>query len=164
MEITNEQLAALRTALGLADDADLDAIIAAVEALTTEEATATAGAPQVAAAAADSVVSIDREAFATLQREASLGREAHERQQREDRERVVDAAIDAGKIPPGRREHWLTLMSRDEEGTRQTLASIPAETVVSLSETGHNVAPEGTDNNDNLGWFDSAPTAPNKEG
>lgn len=166
VEITNEQLAALRTALGLADDADLDAIIAAVEALATaaEEAAATASTSQVAAAAADSVVSIDREAFATLQREASLGREAHERQQREDRERVVDAAIDAGKIPPGRREHWLTLMSRDEEGTRQTLASIPAETVVSLSETGHNVAPEGTDNNENLGWFDSAPTAPNKEG
>lgn len=162
VEITNEQLAALRTALGLADDADLDAIIAAVEALTTEAATA--GAPQTAAAAAASVVSVDRDAFATLQREAALGREAHERQQREDRERIVDLAIDAGKIPPARRDHWLTLMSADEAGTRQTLDSIPAETVVSLSETGHNVAPEGATANDNLGWFDSAPTAPNKEG
>lgn len=163
VEITNEQLAALRTALGLADDADIDAIIAAVQALVDSESDDQANASTVAAAAAASVVSVDREAFASLQRDAALGRAAAERQQREDRERCVDAAIDKGKIPPARREHWLSLMAADEAGTRQTLDSIPAETVVSLSEAGHNVAPEGA-TTDNLGWFDSAPTAPNKEG
>lgn len=169
VEITDEQLAALRTALELADDADLEAIIAAAKKVVADlhEAEDNAaddgsGDSGTVAAAAASVVSVDREAFADLQREAALGRAAHERQQREDRERVVDAAIGDGKIPPARREHWLTLLSADETGTRQTLEAIPAETVVSLSESGHNVAPEGT-NDDNLGWFDSAPTASNKE-
>lgn len=163
VEITNEQLAALRTALGLDDDADIDAIIAAVEKAVAAAADAAAASDgQVAAAAADSVVTIEREAFASLQREAALGRQAHERQEREDRERVVDEAIAAGKIPPARRDHWLTLMSADEEGTTKVLKDIPAETVVSLSEVGHNVNPdEGA--GDDLGWFNSAPAAPKED-
>lgn len=184
VEITNEQLAALRTALGLADDADLAAIIAAVQALTAVRGTlgledtasvedivaaiealaSSAGdqSSQTAAAAAGSVVSLDREAFAAMQREAALGRAAHERQQREDRERTIDQAIAKGKIPPARRDHWLALLAADPKGTADTLKAIPDETVVSLSEIGHTVSPDGA--NEDLSWFGTAPTASNKEG
>lgn len=183
MEITNEQLAALRTALGLADDADLAAIIAAVQALTAVRGTlgledtasvedivaaiealaSSAGdqSSQTAAAAAGSVVSVDREAFAAMQREAALGRAAHERQQREDRERTIDQAIAKGKIPPARRDHWLALLAADPKGTADTLKAIPDETVVSLSEIGHTVSPDGA--NEDLSWFGTAPTASNKK-
>lgn len=180
VEITNEDLAALRTALGLDDTADLAAIIAAVtETLAalraalgledTADGTAivaavealAAAAPEgtEVAAAAGSVVSIDREAFASLQRDAKLGRAAHERQESEAREKVVDDAIQLGKIPPSRRAHWLTLMSNDAKGTADTLAGIPNETAFPIAERGHSVTPEvSAAAGGDLGWFNTAPT------
>ncbi|MEJ9080763.1 phage protease [Gordonia malaquae] len=154
MTTFNEMIAALRTALGLEETADFAAIIAAVEALV-------AAAPEgtEVAAAAGSVVSIDREAFASLQRDAKLGRAAHERQESEAREKVVDDAIQLGKIPPSRRAHWLTLMSADPKGTADTLAGIPNETAFPIAERGHSVTPEvSAAAGGDTGWFNTAPT------
>lgn len=185
VEITNEQLAALRTALGLADDADIDTIIATVQTLvairtalsledtaTVEDIVAAvqalidAGAAGTTAAAArrlpDGVTTIDSEVLATLQANAALGRAAAERQEREDRERVVDAALSKGKITPARRGHYLKLMAADPKGTAELLDGLPDEIAVPISEIGHAAASESS--SEELDWFSAAPSAPSKKG
>lgn len=58
-------------------------------------------------------------------------------------EATVDAAIDNGKITPGRRKHWVSLIAADS-GMADVLASIPDETAVPLSEIGHSAAESDT--------------------
>lgn len=42
---------------------------------------------------------------------------------------VLDAAVTAGKIPPGRKEHYRRLLASDPVGTRKLLAELPADTI-----------------------------------
>ena len=58
-------------------------------------------------------------------------------------EATVDAAIDEGKITPGRRKHWVSLITADSR-MADVLASIPDETAVPLSEIGHSAAESDT--------------------
>ncbi|WP_054246391.1 phage protease [Rhodococcus opacus] len=143
LTLTDEQEISIREALGLAEDADADAIVTAVEDLATApegeaepEATASAATPSSVAAAAArlGLRVVDDEA---LEARLSRGDAAFERLEREDRERVVDAALANGKITPARRDHWLTLMSADREGTTAILEGLPKELAVPLSEVGH---------------------------
>jgi hypothetical protein len=60
-------------------------------------------------------------------------------------EAAVDDAIEKGKITPGRRKHWVELLSCDP-GIADVLASIPNETAVALSEIGHASAESDTQN------------------
>lgn len=64
-----------------------------------------------------------------------MGREARQEQINARRGGKVGDAIKAGKIPPARRAHYMTLMENDEEGTTQMLASLEAG-VVPVDETG----------------------------
>lgn len=122
----------LRQRLGLADDADEQAILTALdEALTPkqdtpapqpegEPATVAAGAPRLP----EGVTTIDETTLAELRAAAADGRAAREQQRTEERDRTIAAAIDAGKIPPARREHWEKAWAADPEGAKQTLASL----------------------------------------
>lgn len=140
LTLTDEQETSIREALGLAEDADAAAIVTAVEDLATTPEGDGGNAPAAAAASAPasaSVISIDREVLASLESRASRGDAAMARQEQEDRERIVDAALSVGKITPARRDHWLTLLSADREGTTAILDGLPKELAVPLSEVGH---------------------------
>lgn len=142
VDITDDQLKDLREALGLAEDAELDAIITAVEDLATapgnDAETDSEDTPASVAAKAKKfgLSVIDA---ATLEARLARGDAAHETLQRQHRERIVDAALSAGKIPAARGEFYLKLMEKDPEGTEQFLADLPDEAAVNLTETGHGV-------------------------
>lgn len=50
------------------------------------------------------------------------------------RDRLITAAVQEGKIPPARKDHWSKLYDADPEGTKTTLASMAA--VIPLGERG----------------------------
>ncbi|MGB0971355.1 MAG: hypothetical protein ACPGVG_10380, partial [Mycobacterium sp.] len=84
---------------------------------------------------------LDSEVAQRLTADAAAGREARDRQQAEDDARVVDAAIGKGKITPARREHFITLMASDREGTTTLLDKTLQESAVPLTELGHSTEP-----------------------
>lgn len=145
MELTDDQLTTLREALGLAEDAELDAIITAVEDL----ATAPGNDPESGSEDTPASVAAKAKKFglsvmdaATLDARLARGDQAYETLQCQHRERVVDAALSAGKIPAARGEFYLKLMEKDPEGTEQFLAGLPEEAAVNLTEKGHGVGSE----------------------
>ena len=84
---------------------------------------------------------IDPDMLRQLQSDAAEGRKAREDQVKARRQGVVEKAIKAGKIPPARKDHYLTLMERDEEGTTTMLASL-AENVIPVDEGGSQGDPD----------------------
>lgn len=61
----------------------------------------------------EGMVAIDEATLASLQADASAGRAARNEQVEAHRVAVVDAAINSGRIPPARREHWLAQLAID---------------------------------------------------
>lgn len=143
-------LGAVRSRLGLPDDADEAAVSAAVIAALDgqpdapdpnpdppkDPATDAGETPAAQAVAAsgpalpEGVVTIDRDTLASLRRDAELGAAAHERQRLADRDSEIQAAMDAGKFAPARRAHWVKAWEADPEGTKATLASLERGLVV----------------------------------
>lgn len=144
----------LRARLGLAEDADEAAIEAALEAAlpgegedgegegdddgTADSGTGTPTTTTVApaAVAASGVVAIDAATLADLRAKAERGDAAARRQEAQEREDLVAAAIEDGRIPPARRAHWLTSLDVDPEGSREQLASL-APGLIPVSPLGH---------------------------
>jgi hypothetical protein len=91
------------------------------------------GDPSLAASGAV----VDAETLAQLQRDAAAGREARAEQLRVERQNVVAAAVSDGRIPPTRRDHYLSLMERDDAGTREFLNSLTPGASVPVGEVGH---------------------------
>lgn len=83
----------------------------------------------------EGAVVLDKAQFEELKTAASQGAEARARQVREDRERYVDDAVKAGKFPPSRKDHYLSLLEKDEEGTKQFIDSLAAG-VIPVKENG----------------------------
>jgi hypothetical protein len=146
-------IAALRTALGvddsvLPDDATEEQINTAIaagpqtaEVEETEETEGdTVGEVPVAVAAQGAV--IDPEMLRQLQADAAAGREARAAQVLSERTQFVDTAVRAGKIPPARKGHYLSLLERDDAGTRDFINKLEAG-VVPLSEKGSSETDEG---------------------
>lgn len=140
VEITDEDFAALRAKLGLGDEAEIGDVLDALDEkpagdggqqTPAEDATA-AAAP---AAASAEVVSVDRATWDQVQADARLGRDARNEQVEARRAGKVDAAIAQGKIVPARREHWLTLMRHDEDGTTAVLDGL--QPVFGTAELGY---------------------------
>lgn len=140
-------LSAIRARLGLGDDADEAAVLAALDAKLptgpghTDDQVEGEPAQQPVAAATkpalpDGVVAIDAVMLEELRRNASLGAQAAERQRVSDRDRSINDAIAAGKIPPARKDHWTKLWEADADGTRDTLASLEAGLVVPVVAAG----------------------------
>ena len=73
---------------------------------------------------ASGVVTVERQAFEQLRADAAMGRAAREEQLREERESFLAAAVNAGKFPPARKDHFRKLWDADEEGTRKLVASL----------------------------------------
>lgn len=113
----------LRERLGIPADAQVDdeGILAAVD-------TALA-ARQESYTPPEGTVLMDASQLADLQAAAEEGRQARQQQVRAEREQLVDAAVNDGRIPPARRDHWLNLLEKDDEGGRQALASLAPGTI-----------------------------------
>ncbi|MFE3081783.1 head maturation protease, ClpP-related [Nocardia tengchongensis] len=135
----------LRQLLGVGADADDGALLNKVKAALTErdEALEEATKPQAAAKLPDGVVAIDAAVLATLQAQAGAGAAAAVRQADDDRNRLLDDAIRAGKIPPAARAAYETVLRNDLESGRALLASLAAGAIpVVGSEIGHDEATE----------------------
>ncbi|ORA62201.1 head maturation protease, ClpP-related [Mycobacteroides franklinii] len=143
--------------LGLGPDATDEEVLAELEKLTSTEQENTGddttaeggsvtegggesgvdGKELAAAAAKAGLVLMDPARVSKLESDAAAGAVARATQIAEAHAKVVDAAVAKGKITPPRRDHFLTLMKADPEGTTALLDSIPAETAVPLTEFGH---------------------------
>lgn len=134
----------LRQRLGIDADADEDTILAALDEALAERADDSEDTSAAAAAAAlpDGVVAIDAAQLEALQAAAHRGEAARARQESDDRVRMVDEAVRAGRIAPVRRQAWIDRLAADpEEAT--VLASL--EPVFPVGDPiGHDTSPSDT--------------------
>lgn len=131
--------AALRQRLGLADDAAEQAIYDALGipaetpaepvAASTETEPATPAAPAAPAAAQvpEGMVLVDAETWDATRTGAQQGAAVAASLATQRRDQVIQAAIDDGKFPPSRREHYQTAWDRDHEGTETLLTASVAD-------------------------------------
>ena len=105
---SDESTATLRQKLGIADGADEATILAALDEALDERSE-----PQNTISLPDGVVAIDAAQLSELRNAAELGRQAHERQERDGREALVNQAVQDGRIAPARREAWLNRLAAD---------------------------------------------------
>ena len=138
--------------LGLDAEADGDAISAAIATLadranTDPEPVEPSLDQAIQIAANADLATISTEALASLQAEARSGAEARAQQLRESDERVVDAAIGAGKIAPARRDHHIAALAADRDGHTAVLAALQPG-LVPITEKGHGVTAEITNEDD----------------
>lgn len=155
---SNEQeddmdLKEIRERLGLPEDASDEDILAALperseesesEEAPSEESGEESGdeqpsaeeeAAEPVAASAPGTVTMDAAEVAQLKAQAAAGASAAERQAREDRDRLIEAAVSDGKFPPARKEHWQKLYDKDPEGTKAAIASLESG-LVPVAEAG----------------------------
>ncbi len=141
---TAEQAAQLLDLLGLpADTTDPELILATLADLAAQAADTGEPKPSEVAAAAkrQGLDVIDADTLAALRRDAAEGRQIKAAAERQKVEDTVNDAVAKGKITPGRRGHWVDLISADP-GMADVLASVPAETAVPLTEIGHGIGSE----------------------
>jgi hypothetical protein len=166
---------ALREKLGLAEDASDEDVAAKLEDLNgrptpeqieqqvqtqadakVEEAVAAAREDErqkIAAASANGeTVTLDKASYEELKASADLGAKAHERLENSDREQYIAAAVQKGKFPPSRTEHYEALYKADPEGTRQLIDGL-AEGVVPVDERGIAAAADDSTTPETTGWF-----------
>lgn len=133
--VLNEtQLTNLRQKLGVADDADGDTIVAALEEALQEQATEeqpAAGKTTIP----EGMSLLDTATLDALREDATAGREARTEQQTAHRKGLVAAAMRDGRISAARREHWENALAADP-GAADTLASLTAG-LIPLEERGH---------------------------
>jgi hypothetical protein len=161
----------LREQLGLAEDAsdaDVTAKLAELNTRPTEEQVEQqvsekveeqlpeAVAAAVAAKAAksdDETVTLDKAAFEELKASAAKGAEAHDRLEQEAKETFLAAAVEKGKFPPSRVEHYGKRYDSDPEGTRAEVDAL-ADDVIPVTERGIAASSEAEDTNlTTTGWF-----------
>ncbi len=153
VEITDDQLATLRTALGLAADADLDAILAAAVAANAGEGEATEETADPAAPAEPTdtaqastgglpagVVAIDSGRLQALEADAAAFKAHLAKQRSAEIDQVLSSAISEGRITPANSAAWRETLTRDLDHGRTLLASMAANSAVPVTELGHATA------------------------
>lgn len=139
----------VRASLGLAENATQEEIMAAlVAALTSDEADTdeTEGTPEAGAQASTArlpkatkeaeAVMLDPDTLAQLQAQARLGVEAHNEMKKQRRDTVLAKAVEVGKIPPARVEHYARMYDADPDGTVELLNRM-AENAVPMDVLGY---------------------------
>jgi phage I-like protein len=157
----------LREQLGLAEDAsddDVTAKLAALNArpestdgLLTPEQVEEQKQEAVAAAIAaksddDETVKLDKQTFEDLKASAEAGKAAHTTLEHGKRDTFIAAAVEKGKFPPSRVEHYTKRYDSDPEGTRAEIEAL-AEGVVPVQEIGASTTEVDTDAPQTTGWF-----------
>lgn len=128
--LTDELWKRLSEALGLPEDADAETLVATVEDLVTKPEPK----PEEIAAAAG----LDPATVSQLRYDAEQGRVLAAAARKREVTDVVQAALSKGKITAARRSHWITMIEADP-AMADTLASIPDQFAVPLTEIGHGV-------------------------
>lgn len=121
-------LDAVRQRLGVAADADEATTLAALDEVLNEQTTEQAALPA-------GVVAIEQTTLDELRAQAQQGADARARQQSDDRQRAVDAAVADGRIAPSRRDHWLDALAADA-GALETLNGLQ-KGLVPVAAKGH---------------------------
>lgn len=125
MQFSDEQLATLRSKLGLADDATLEPsqVLAAIADMTPQEPkndpvtpVETPAPKQVAG-----TMVIDASAWEAQQDSIKRLEAKQAKHDRDERDDVIAQAVQQGKFAPARKEHWARLWDADPEGTRQVI-------------------------------------------
>jgi hypothetical protein len=131
VDLNSQQIAALREQVGFAEDADADAIVAAVTEALGERADAptTTDVPE-------GMALVSTEVLAELRQGAEDGRAARAEQLVATRDHTVNAAVQSGRIAPSQREHFAALYDADPTGTADLLAKLEPG-LVPLAEKGH---------------------------
>lgn len=135
---TDEQLTTMRQTLGVADDADETAILAALGEALAERADPPAADPipagavdtaaVVAALEADGKIVMSKAKADALTEQAQLGAEARAKQLGDERDELIEAAMSAGKINRSAesRASWEKEFTRDPAQAKADLESLPA--------------------------------------
>lgn len=140
----DSQATKILTTLGLpANTTDPDVVIATAEDLAAESADIDPAKPSTIAAAANKagLEVIDTATAEALRRDATTGRQMAADAAKQKIEATVDDSIRRGKITPGRRQHWVTLIAADP-GMADVLSQIPDETAAPMTEAGHGNNPD----------------------
>ncbi len=125
----------LRERLGVAEDANEDTILAALDEALAEQTAPPATPPTavnvsdvVAALEADGKVVMSKAKHDALAEQAALGQQAYARQVSEDRDELIEAAMTAGKISrsDATREVWTKEFARNFDAAKADLESLPA--------------------------------------
>lgn len=129
--------AGLRERLGITEaDTPEDGILAALDEALSEQAAVAHPTAGVVLGLPEGVVAVEAAVLEELRANVAELQGVRDAQAVERRARLVDAAVADGRIPPARREHWLTALAADEEGMAPVLASLAPNTVP-LVEIGH---------------------------
>ena len=127
IEVSEEDLALLRTQLGKPADAELTGAEILAGLKDRDDKVSAASAKVSAAADADKgMLRVDAAQWDALQVAAKAGQDARAAQLTAHRDGVIMAAVRAGKFPPARKEHWEKLWTADPEGTEQTIGTLAA--------------------------------------
>lgn len=138
MQFSDEQLATLRSKLGLADDATLEPsqVLAAIADITPQDKTPEPDAPaDKPAPKAAGTMTIDASAWEEREARIKALEASAAKHAREERDQIIDAAVRDGKFAPARKEHWARLWDADPEGTREVLSGL-AKNVINMQEMG----------------------------
>ncbi|GAA2022470.1 head maturation protease, ClpP-related [Pseudokineococcus marinus] len=139
---TDEQLTTMRQELGLGGDADEATIVAALTEALAERAEPSAPSPTASLPEGTSL--IETATLDELRADARAGREARTQQITDRNDALVRAAVDDGRIPPVRADHWRAQLAADP-GAAEVLASLEPGTVP-LAAKGHDGDHDGAGN------------------
>lgn len=161
MQFSDEQLATLRSKLGLADDATLEPsqVLAAIADMTPQEPKTVepeTPAEKPAAKAVAGTMVIDASAW-EAQQEAIKRLEAKQaKHDRDERDDVIAQAVRDGKFAPARKEHWARLWDADPEGTRQVIDGL-TKNVIPVEALGTNLEDDDAFDAEFAALFPSTP-------
>lgn len=147
-------LAKTREALGITEDTDpkgepVTPTTEPAPAVTVPDA-APAPIPEPAAAkAVDGTVTLDADTYALMIANADLGAKAHATLTAQAHAKIVDKAIDEGRITPARHGHYMALMAADPADTTDLLTKrLQPGVAVPLAEIGHQAEMKAHDYSD----------------
>lgn len=158
LTFNDEQEAELLKLLGLPEaapgDTDAGLTLDTITDLAAQVEAMDPAKPSTVAAAAkrNGMEVIDTATADALRRDAAEGRRVAAAAAATKVETAVEAAINTGRITPGRKKHWITLCSNDD-AMLEHLASIAPGTAVALSEIGHAADVNTGDLADAAEWF-----------
>lgn len=135
-DLSDEQVRALATTLGLGEEVEGDELRTAVADTMTD----LLGEEKPVTPEPDdsSVVKLSQAEVAELRANAALAASLAEERRIERRDGVVNGAVDAGKVPPAEAETWRSLYDANPEATTKALTEMPVndELVRALGDEG----------------------------
>ncbi|RKR92790.1 hypothetical protein BDK92_7270 [Micromonospora pisi] len=143
-------LSEFRSRLGLADDADETAVLAALDARLAAPAPTPNPTPEPVAEPAPVAASIPAEYAAELKRVSEELATIKAREAATLKASVLDGAVKAGKIRPADRDNWSTRYDQASDVITDILASIAPGTAVPVQPAGEVGDPEALLSGDDL--------------